>query len=214
MIAGFVAVQPPAEYVAYQPIPAISRGSNGADGGPLPIFGAVGTGGESNVMFFLMRQGGYPAFVIVRPNELETSKQQAPFASLMEEIKAGFGRTMSRIPEVFGVSRQTLYNWLAGETPKEQHHAKLQELAAAARVFSGTGFKPSSAMLDKTVAQGKSLLQLISDGASGEDTANRLIRILKRGSDSRAKLDDIIGTRKPARLEVSDMGAPHADEKN
>lgn len=214
MIGGFVAVQPPAEYVAYQPIPAISRRSNATDGGPFPTFGAVGTGGESNVKFFLMRQAGYPAFVFVHSEETEASKQQAPFASLMEEIKAGFGRTMSRIPEVFGVSRQTLYNWLAGETPKEPHHAKLQELVAAARVFSDNGFKPSSAMLDKTLAQGKSLLQLIGDGASGEEAANRLIRILKRGSDSRAKLGEIIGTRKPARLEVADIGAPHIDEKS
>lgn len=213
-MASFVAVQSPAEYVAYQPVPAISRGSNTVDGGPLPIFGAVGTGGESSVAFFLARREGYPAFAIVLSNEQDTSKRNPPFVALMEEIKAGFGRTMSSIPEVFGVSRQTLYNWLAGETPKEQHHAKLQELAAAARVFSSLGFKPSSAMLDKTLAQGKSFLQLISGGVSGEDTANRLIRILNRGSDSRDKLREIVGARKPARLEVADMGAPHADEKS
>lgn len=53
----------------------------------------------------------------------------------MLDIKAGFGRTMMRLPEVLGVSRQTLCNWLDGETPKEPHQAKLVELAEAARIF-------------------------------------------------------------------------------
>lgn len=76
---------------------------------------------------------------------------------------------LSRLPEVFGVSRQTLYNWLAGETPKEAHQERLRQLVAAAAVFTEHGFRPTAAALDRTVSQGKSLLELLRDGANGSE---------------------------------------------
>jgi transcriptional regulator with XRE-family HTH domain len=130
----------------------------------------------------------------------------------MKEVKTGFGRTMSHLPAVFGVSRQTLYNWLNGETPKEQHHDKLVQLAAAARVFTEAGFKPTALSFERVVAQGKSFLELIAQGAEGREAAERLVRIEKRGMAARAKLDDLLGDRKPSRLSVSDMGRPALDE--
>ena len=113
----------------------------------------------------------------------------------MKEVKAGFGRTMSHLPAVFGVSRQTLYNWLNGEIPKEQHQGKLVQLAVAARVFNGAGFKPTALSLDRSVAQGKSFIELIGQGADGRETAERLIRIEKRGAAAREKLDALLGDR-------------------
>ncbi|MCL2715833.1 MAG: hypothetical protein FWD68_14965 [Alphaproteobacteria bacterium] len=91
----------------------------------------------------------------------------APFAELLQKIQTGFGRTMARLPAVFGVSRQTLYNWLGGETPKPTHHEKLRQLAEAAQYFSEVGFKPTSLTPDRTISQGKSLLQLVREGADG-----------------------------------------------
>lgn len=81
----------------------------------------------------------------------------------------------------FGVSRQTLYNWPCGETPKESHQGKLVQLAAAARAFTDIGFKPTAPSLERTVAQGKSFVELIWQGADGKETAERLVRIEKRG---------------------------------
>ena len=130
----------------------------------------------------------------------------------MKEVKVGFGRTMSHLPAVFGVSRQTLYNWLNGEIPKEQHQGKLVQLAAAARVFVEADFKPTALALDRTVAQGKSFVELLGEGADGKETAQRLVRIEKRGAASREKLDALLGDRTPARLDVSDMGRPSLDE--
>lgn len=100
----------------------------------------------------------------------------APYAELMQVIKSGFGRTMSRLPEVFGVSRQTIGSWMKGETPKPVHQEKLRQLAEAARIFSALGFKPTSLALDRTITQGKSLLQLLSEGADGRDAAKRLVQ--------------------------------------
>lgn len=209
-----LAIQNATDCVAHKPVPAFYRRAEAMDIPRFPNIGEVGTGGLNTGGYYQSKSGYRTVEVVPAAQETEVAAHP-PFALLMEDIQAGFGRTMSRLPEVFGVSRQTLYNWLSGEkTPKEQHHAKLHELAAAAKVFQTAGFKPNSTTLDKTVAHGKSLLELIGEGAHGEDVANRLLRILKRGSEARAKLDDILGDRKPQRLSASDMGAPHLDERS
>jgi transcriptional regulator with XRE-family HTH domain len=198
-------------YAHYRPVPAIHRYATVAEGRPLPCFGGSGTGGIEGLQFIVSRQG-YRPFTILKVELTTPQETYAPFTDLMREVKAGFGRTMSHLPAVFGVSRQTLYNWLNGETPKEQHQSKLVQLAAAARVFTEAGFKPTAPSLDRTVAQGKSFIELIGQGADGKGTAERLIRIEKRGAAAREKLDALLGDRSFSRPDVADMGRPTLNE--
>lgn len=195
----------------YQPVPAIHRQATVAEGGPLPYFGRSGTGGVEGVHFIMSRQG-YSPFTILKVEFEATQDTYAPYTDLMKEVKAGFGRTMSHLPAVFGVSRQTLYNWLNGETPKEQHQGRLVQLAAAARVFTGADFKPTALSFDRTVAQGKSFVELIGQGADGKETAERLVRIEKRGAAARERLDSLLGDRTPSHPDVADLGRPALNE--
>lgn len=211
MLLGFVAPADIAAHALYKPIPAIHGRAPVAEGGPLPTFGDVGTGGFEGLNFVTSRQG-YRRFQIVVAEPVAPAAPYAPYVDLMEEVKAGFGRTMSHLPAVFGVSRQTLYNWLSGEVPKEQHRDKLVQLAAAAHVFIEAGFKPTSATLERTVARGKSLIELLGEGADGREMAQKLVRIVQRGATAREKLDAMLGDRKPPRLDVSDMGRPSLTE--
>ncbi len=196
----------------YGPVSAIYRRATVAEAGPLPCFGRSGTGGIEGVHFVMSRQG-YSPFEILKVELAAAQDTYAPYTDLMKEVKAGFGRTISYLPAVFGVSRQTLYNWLNGETPKEQHQGKLVQLAAAARVFTEAGFSPAALSLDRTVAQGKSLVELIGQGADGKETAERLVRIEKRGAAARKKLDSLLGDRTPSRPDLSDMGRPSLNEE-
>lgn len=194
----------------YGHVPAIYwRAPVGASS--LPTFGDAGTGGFESLDFSKSRHG-YHRFQLINVGSNIPETHYVPYAELMKEVKAGFGRTMSYLPPVFGVSRQTLYNWLAGESPKEQHQAKLIQLAAAARIFSEAGFKPTPMMLERTVAQGKSFVGLLGDGGDGREIAQRLIRIVHRGSAAQEKLDALLGDRKSPRLDVSDMGRPSLPE--
>lgn len=200
-------------YVAQNSVPTFYRRAETMDIPRFPNIGEVGTGGLYTGNYYQSKNGYRKVEFVLAAQETEATTHP-PFALLMEDIQAGFGRTMIRLPEVFGVSRQTLYNWLSGvKTPKEQHHAKLHELAAAARVFQAAGFKPNSGTLGRTVLDGKSILELIGQGESGSEAANRLLRIVKRGSGARAKLDDILAGRKLPSLSTPDMGAPHLDER-
>jgi transcriptional regulator with XRE-family HTH domain len=180
-------------------------------GGKLPGFGDVGTGGIETLLFVQTR-AGYSLFAVVGKSALVEAPSCSPFVDLMRGIKVAFGRTMSSLPAVFGVSRQTLYNWLSGETPKEPHQNKIHELAAAGRTFVSLGFTPTSAMLDRTIAEGKSFLQLLAEGRDGTDSAEKLVRLIARTQQSRAALTEILGGRKTPRPGISDMGAPSFDE--
>jgi hypothetical protein len=200
----------------YRPGPPIHRHITIVEGGPLPSFGRSGTGGVEDVRFAMSRQG-YNTYTILPHAMLRGGPATAvgayvTFTDLMKEVKAGFGRTMSHLPAIFGVSRQTLYNWINGETPKEHHRTKLVELAAAARVFTEAGFKPTALSFERTVAQGKSFSELIAQGANGKEMAERLVRIERRGVTARAKLDALLGDRQLTRLEPSNMERPAFNE--
>lgn len=194
-------------HVHYKPHPAIYKRAAVSEGGPLPCFGGSGTGGVESVSFIMSRQG-YSPYAVLKVQSTAAHKALTPYAELMKQVKTGFGRTMSNLPAVFGVSRQTLYNWLNGETPKEQHQNKIVQLAAAAHAFTAASFKPTTLSLERTVAESKSFIELIKHGADGEETAKKLIRLEKRGEIANAKLDALFGSRTTLRPEIDDMGRP------
>ena len=206
-MSAVLSVPPTADFapVRYRPTQAIANRAHAVDR-PFPYL-VTGTGGLAGERF--IRHGmGY------RPFEVLESIQpiaDAPYVKLMEQVRAGFGRTMSRLPEVFGVSRQTLYNWLDGETPKPAHQERLRQLAQAAQIFIDLGIKPTVPMLDRTVAQGKTLLQLLAAGGDGKESAKKLVRIIQRGSDASAQLDRLLAGRK-APVKAADLGTPAWDE--
>lgn len=192
-------------HTSFRPIPAIYQKTGVTEGGLLPYFGGAGTGGGQGAEFFYKR-AGYQLFVVISTKADSAEENFTIYSELMEEIQAGFGRTLSHLPAVFGVSRQTLYNWMNGELPKEQHRDKLVQLAEAAKVFLRSGFKPTAANLSQTVSKGKSFIDLLGEGAKGSETAEKLILIAQRGIAERNKLHALLGDREKPRLEIQDMG--------
>lgn len=171
------------------------------------LLGSAGTGGNATTDFYLKRQG-YALFKIAVSPSAITGLVEPQFVSWMKDVKSGFERTFSNLPSIFGVSRQTLYNWLNGEEPKHAHQAKLEQLAAAARTLRAAAYKPTLNALVRPLASGKSFLQLIADGADGHSTAKLLVRIVTRGDKSREALDILLGDRKKTSLTADDIGLP------
>lgn len=171
---------------------------------------SAGTGGIVAVTF-IKQELGYRRFEVVA--ERADAPQLPVSVEWMQRVKAGFGRTMSRLPQVFGVSRQTLYNWLKGETPSAGHEARLRELVAAADVFREHGITPTSPMLLRSISNDKNFLELMASGADGRDTAEKLVRIVRGGEGSRSKLEKLLAGHRPA-LMADDMGTPALDESS
>jgi hypothetical protein len=168
---------------------------------------SVGTGGLPSVTFISTSRGYHLFRVIQQPKAPEGS----PFVPLMKQIRSAFGRTFSSLPEIFGVSRTTLYNWVEGDVPKEIHHPRLVQLAAAAQVFAELQFTPTSSALDRSLLNGKSFLQLLAAGADGAETARKLVRVVQRGAQARADLDALLAGRS-VKPEAPGLGAPAWDE--
>lgn len=168
-----------------------------ADARPLPYFGEVGTGGLANGVY-LRERLGYGFHVVVLPSKAALNDAGgSPLSREMGDVRRGFDRTFSRLSEVFGVSRQTLYYWMSGEkAPRDQYQARILELAAAARSFMSQQFRPTSAHLDRPIRDGKSFVQLIVEGADGAASATELVRMVERGRRDRSRLDDLLGARR------------------
>jgi hypothetical protein len=171
---------------------------------PLPSL-QPGTGGFASPE--LLRQPWGYAMV-----SIEYEEPASPYATMMDQVRAGFGRNMSRLPEVFGVSRQAIYNWLNGDTPAASQHARIRNLAEAAAVFHARDFKPTSASLGRVLSGGKSFLQLMSEGADGRTTAEKLVRVMERSAQARGRLATLLADEQPVALSASDLGLAARDE--
>lgn len=176
---------------------------------PYLEFGKPGTGGALTWDFWVQRFG-YGAIAVgsaESPAEVVGTSQQS-----MQTVREGFGRTMSYLPDVFGVSRQTLYNWLSGEkAPSPEHEHKIRQLEAAAKRFMELGFKPSSSHLTRTLSQGKSFLELVAAGEDGATAADNLAKLVQRGEASRSRLEELLAGRQPTGR-LTDALPPVMDE--
>ena len=113
------------------------------------------------------------------------------------------GRTpsenLSRIREVlkpaitdlattFGVSRQSVYNWLNGDPVADQNAARLQDLAQAADVLAHEGVGINAALRKRKFANGRTLMQVAQAGESARDAALMLVQSHKREAVQRERM--------------------------
>ncbi len=103
-----------------------------------------------------------------------------PLEGMLRDIQAGFGRSWILLPGVFGVPRQNWNYWQAGSQIPARHLTLMQQLATAERVFQAAGFTTTPGQMGRTVAQGKSWLRLLGDGADGAESAHQLMRLVQR----------------------------------
>ena len=104
-----------------------------------PFLLLLGTGGHWDV--HALRQ--YPALYFTTPateitDSLSLEATPTPTAqSLTErvsEIKAAFGLTISQLAQVLQVQRQTIYDWMDEESPRQLQEQKRDRLAAIQRL--------------------------------------------------------------------------------
>ncbi len=184
-----------------------------AEGNAWPIYGQVSSGCLLLIEAFNDRSIRPGYLVVHLENRAKASPAAADdFSGPVDEIRQSFGRTFSRLPAVFGVSRQTLYNWLHGEIPNERHQARILQLAEAARTFAATSFIPTATSLTRTLSRGKSFLELMSDGADGREAAQKLIALTRRSSASRERLEAALAGIVATPSHNSGFSAPALDE--
>jgi DNA-binding transcriptional regulator YiaG len=116
---------------------------------------------------------------------------------------------MLELANVFGVSRQTVYDWQSGTKPSAEAAAKLADLARAAEVFDASGVNANAQTLRRKVAGGGTLVDAVLNGGSAVQVSKLLVATLQRESDQRRMLSRQFANRKSNPIiDVSEYGTP------
>lgn len=120
--------------------------------------------------------------------------------------------TTSDLASTFGVSRQVIYNWLAGEYPSEKNLLKIEDMVAAVNIFARENLTITAATLRRKMFSGQSLFESIQSGGSAESGAQKLVKILHDEYKQRKLLSSRLNDRMPNSLKMADFGVPASNE--
>lgn len=146
----------------------------------------VGTGGGISIerLQRVSNQSQYLSYALdVRETVLPRTPAQ-DLARIREVIKP----SVSDLAIAFGVSRQSIYNWLNGEAISGENAARLSDFAQAADMIASEGVIVNSALLKRKFLNGKTLMQVVRDGGSVRDAASQLVQIHKREMVQRERM--------------------------
>jgi hypothetical protein len=136
---------------------------------------------------------------------------RTPTANL-QRIRDIFSPPISDLAISFDVSRQSIYNWIRGETVAEANITKLRDLAKAADMLVEAGMQADASLLRRKFSQNRTLLQLVQAGESATAAMVLLIPILKREAQQRAEMASMFAKRAPSPATADfDLPAPNDD---
>lgn len=120
--------------------------------------------------------------------------------------------TVLELANLFGVSRQAVYDWQAGAQPSQETSTHLAELARAADVFSAASLSVTTHTLRRKVAGGTTLLEAIFNQGNAVQLAQSLVETLQRESNQKVRLAQQVAGRKRGPANPADFGAPSLSE--
>lgn len=169
----------------------------------------VGTGGELLIKH-LQRSTHLMQHMAPVAEVAEVAPVRTP-AEDLARIREVLKPAVSDLATTFGVSRQSVYNWLNGEPLADENATKLQDLAQAADVIAHEGVSINAAQLKRKFANGRTLLQVAQAGESARDAALQLVHIHKRETAQRERMAARFANRAKA-PPSADFDLPSADD--
>jgi transcriptional regulator with XRE-family HTH domain len=205
MTSTAVAMQYPATAGNY--LPPASSGIAAA----MALAFLVGTGGMTTIDYLQYRgERGYE-FVQVQLASVPCSFR-TPTENL-DQIRAVFKPSISDLAALLSISRQTVYNWMAGERPSPESANRLEDIAKAADLIAAHGLS-TPYLLRRRIRDGKNLMNIVHDGESAHDAAKKLVHIVEQETRQRDLLRARLASRKSPKHDDSEMGIPMLDEEN
>jgi transcriptional regulator with XRE-family HTH domain len=156
----------------------------------------VGTGGDYTPSYHLLRseKGAFN-----KPDNPQ-GRYRIAVADDIEHIRSILNLTMAELARCLGVSRQALYNWIAGGRIKDENLATLNELKFAANVIAAGNLPERALFVRRKLPGGKTLLEIIASGGRGADAAHALIEMADDEAKQRLTLAKLFAGRQPRRL--------------
>lgn len=169
----------------------------------------IGTGGELSIGQ-LQRSAHEMQYMAPTVEVADVASVRTPAEDLVR-IREVLKPAVSDLATTFGVSRQSVYNWLNGEPVADENAAKLQDLAQAADVLSHEGIAVNAVLLKRKFANGRTLLQVAQAGESARDAARQLVHIHKRETSQRERMSAQFANR-PKTHPSADFDLPSAND--
>jgi transcriptional regulator with XRE-family HTH domain len=138
--------------------------------------------------------------------------QRSP-AEGLSRIREIFKPTITEVAALFGVSRQTVYDWQSGKGISDRHADKLEEIANAADLFADSGLPFSTQIVRRKLAGGRTLFDLFREGGSAQEATHSLIKMIQHELEQRKALGARLANRKRPALDQADLGIPMLDEQ-
>jgi transcriptional regulator with XRE-family HTH domain len=193
-------------------VPIVSRSGSMGVAAVVAFACLAGTGGVTSPSYFIERQERGYAFFQVRPSGRSLMRHLRTSQENIAQIRAIFRLSMADIGSVFKVSRQSVYNWIAGEKPSPENVEKLNDVAAAADLFLAYGSADSSYLVRRKLENGKTLMDSVREGGSAQDAARSLLQIAQKETSQREALQRRLANRIPATPDYSEIGSPMLNE--
>lgn len=138
----------------------------------------------------------------VEPSRAKQIDTRSP-AEHVANIRDVFAISMSDLASVLGVTRPTVYAWLAGQEPKGEAVIRIQQLSRAADKFHQANIIRLDKLVHRPISNGRSLLDILK---TDEDPVEALVTIKaiadkeaqtrrepKGSSKHLRSLDDVVG---------------------
>ncbi|MFZ1138581.1 MAG: helix-turn-helix transcriptional regulator [Candidatus Sulfotelmatobacter sp.] len=171
----------------------------------------VGTGGTTSPDYFQQRgERGYQFAQI--PVVARVNAGARPPIENLKQIRAVFRPSILDLAGLLSVSRQAVYNWMAGERPSPESANRLEDLAKAADLVAAYGLS-TPYLLRRKIRDGKNLMDIVRDGGSAHDAARSLVRIAEQEAKQRGLLKNRLAGRQLSRPDDSEFGIPMLDEQ-
>lgn len=153
------------------------------------------------------------AFSVVSREPAVLADVQNSTAQSIFRIREIFKLTMTELAELFGVSRQTVYDWQSGKGISAIRADRLESLSKAADIFADSGLSISPRTLRRKLAGGSTFFDVIRDGGPVEESTRSLVAMLQREIEQRKALDARLANRKSRPIDQTDLGIPMLDEE-
>jgi DNA-binding XRE family transcriptional regulator len=189
---------------------------------PIAIFtfyGALiaGTGGAfetSNIP----RLSEWTTCPVIQVQVREKQEKQAiavpGVADSLRVIRDIFGLKMSELAQVFGVSRQAAYDWLAGTVPRQEITARIWELSRTAELLRSAGITRMEHFVHRPMLDGnRTLFSLLLSGENIDGAVQQIKELARAESVQRTrKANRKTGTDAGDASSVYSMGTPILSE--
>lgn len=143
----------------------------------------------------------YPR-IHVEPSRAKQTDMRSP-AEHVANIRDVFAISMSDLASVVGVTRPTVYAWLAGQEPKGEAVIRIQQLSRAADKFNQANIIRLDKLVHRPILNGRSLLDILKTDEDPLEALATIKAIADKEAQTRREpksankhlksLDDVLG---------------------